>query len=102
MIKSVLAISEGGPDAAMSFRLAARVAGAMATAWEAGFRDFRDQPGRAAEPCASCDYLHLCRGGCRAVALAHGGMRAPGPGCPAVHEHALKNRPKTSLPVVQA
>ena len=29
MIKSVLAISEGGPDAAMSFRLAARVAGAM-------------------------------------------------------------------------
>src|SRR5476651_72770 len=26
MIKSVLAISEGGPDAAMSFRLAARVA----------------------------------------------------------------------------
>ena len=27
MIKSILAISEGGPDAAMSFRLAARVAG---------------------------------------------------------------------------
>jgi nucleotide-binding universal stress UspA family protein len=27
MIKSVLAVSEGGPDAAMSFRLAARVAG---------------------------------------------------------------------------
>ncbi|UYN94574.1 MAG: universal stress protein [Enhydrobacter sp.] len=30
MIKSVLAVSEGGPDAAMSFRLAARVAGAFA------------------------------------------------------------------------
>ncbi len=29
MIKSVLAVSEGGPDAAMSFRLAARVAGAF-------------------------------------------------------------------------
>jgi len=29
MIKSVLAVSEGGPDAAMSFRLAARVAGAL-------------------------------------------------------------------------
>ena len=27
MIKSVLAVSEGGPDAAMSFKLAARVAG---------------------------------------------------------------------------
>ena len=28
MIKSILAVSEGGPDAAMSFRLAARVAAA--------------------------------------------------------------------------
>ena len=27
MMKSILAVSEGGPDAAMSFRLAARVAG---------------------------------------------------------------------------
>ena len=29
MIKSVLAVSEGGPDATMSFKLAARVAGAF-------------------------------------------------------------------------
>jgi nucleotide-binding universal stress UspA family protein len=35
MIKSVLAISEGGPDAAMSFRLAARVAGAFGGAVDA-------------------------------------------------------------------
>jgi hypothetical protein len=27
MLKSILAVSEGGPDAAMSFKLAARVAG---------------------------------------------------------------------------
>jgi nucleotide-binding universal stress UspA family protein len=35
MIKSVLAVSEGGPDAAMSFRLAARVAGAFGGAVDA-------------------------------------------------------------------
>ena len=35
MIKSVLAVSEGGPDAAMSFRLAARVAGALGAAVDA-------------------------------------------------------------------
>ena len=35
MIKSVLAVSEGGPDAAMSFRLAARVAGAFGAAVDA-------------------------------------------------------------------
>jgi nucleotide-binding universal stress UspA family protein len=35
MIKSVLAVSEGGPDAAMSFRLAARVAAQFAAAVDA-------------------------------------------------------------------
>jgi nucleotide-binding universal stress UspA family protein len=35
MIKSVLAVSEGGPDAAMSFRLAARVAGLFGGAVDA-------------------------------------------------------------------
>lgn len=35
MIKSVLSVSEGGPDAAMSFRLAARVAGQFGAAVDA-------------------------------------------------------------------
>ena len=35
MIKSILAVSEGGPDAAMSFRLAARVAGLFDAAVDA-------------------------------------------------------------------
>lgn len=35
MIKSILAVSEGGPDAAMSFRLAARVAGQFGAAVDA-------------------------------------------------------------------
>ena len=45
MIKSVLAVSEGGPDAAMSFRLAARVAGALG----AGSKDAVPTKARAAD-----------------------------------------------------
>jgi len=90
----------------------ARIPGSMRAAWDKGFREFRDHPQRAPEPCASCDYLRLCRGGCRAVALAHGGMEALDPGCPTVHEHLVRaaakdastqaRPPKTSLPVVRA
>jgi radical SAM protein with 4Fe4S-binding SPASM domain len=80
----------------------ARVPGALRAAWDKGFRNFREHAARAPEPCASCDYLSLCRGGCRAVALAHGGMTALDPGCPTVQEHLARARPRTSLPVVQA
>jgi len=49
------------------------------------FRLFRTWADNAPEPCRSCDYLDLCRGGCHAVALAvHGTMDAPDPGCPIV------------------
>lgn len=37
----------------------------------------------APEPCASCDYLRFCKGGCHAVALAlTGSIDAPDPDCP--------------------
>lgn len=56
-------------------------------AWKepAAFAPFRRYERDAAEPCASCTYLHICRGGCRAVA-AHvtGDPTAPDPGCPKV------------------
>ena len=40
------------------------------------------------EPCASCDYLGVCKGGCHAVALyAVGDMDAPDPDCPWVEAH---------------
>ncbi len=39
----------------------------------------------AAEPCASCDYLALCRGGCRVVSEhVAGDAAAPDPECPRV------------------
>ncbi|MEW5734409.1 MAG: radical SAM protein [Thermodesulfobacteriota bacterium] len=41
----------------------------------------------APEPCRSCDYLEICKGGCRAVALhVSGDFSAPDPGCPFVAE----------------
>ena len=65
----------------------ARVPGEMRAHWRDGFRDFRAFAARAPAPCSSCDYLHLCRGGCRAVSNAHGDFHAPDPGCPKVIAH---------------
>ncbi|MBM4393816.1 MAG: radical SAM protein [Deltaproteobacteria bacterium] len=43
---------------------------------------------RLPEPCASCAYRDICRGGCHAVALhLHGELLAPDPECPAVMAH---------------
>ncbi len=48
-------------------------------------RAFRQWPQSAPEPCASCEYLALCRGGCHIVAEAvTGDFHAPDPGCPRV------------------
>lgn len=59
---------------------------ALAAYWTApdafgAFRHWRD----AAEPCASCEYHTLCRGGCKVVS-AHlaGSLAAPDPECPRV------------------
>jgi radical SAM protein with 4Fe4S-binding SPASM domain len=61
----------------------------LAAYWEApgafgAFRAWR----AAREPCASCDYLALCRGGCKVVS-AHvtGDLAAPDPECPRVIAH---------------
>lgn len=51
---------------------------------------FRDLAASAAEPCRSCEYLSLCRCGCRATALFHTGeFSAPDPECPFVFEHSV-------------
>ncbi|MBM4320747.1 MAG: radical SAM protein, partial [Deltaproteobacteria bacterium] len=42
----------------------------------------------APEPCASCEYLRICKGGCRAVALhTTGSLDRPDPECPRVAAH---------------
>ena len=83
----------------------ARVPGAMAAAWADGFGSFRDFVRAAPEPCASCEYLRLCRGGCRAVSAAHGPFAEPDPGCPRVQEWRAAHPTEAgrrSLPVVRA
>lgn len=63
----------------------------------------------AAEPCASCAYHDLCRGGCKVVSGHAGDPTAPDPECPRVvdfgHGDAQKSgtarpRPRRTLPVV--
>ena len=64
--------------------------------WPTAFAAIRGYVRTAPEPCASCEYLHLCRGGCRAVSRAHGALLDPDPGCPRVQEH----RARRPLPVL--
>jgi len=47
------------------------------------------------EPCASCEYLRFCKGGCHAVAgHVTGDLDAPDPGCPWVAEGAALSQKK--------
>lgn len=61
----------------------------------ADFRAYRD----AAEPCASCDYHALCRGGCKVVSAHAGDARAPDPECPRVIDAGLATA-RRRLPVI--
>jgi radical SAM protein with 4Fe4S-binding SPASM domain len=67
------------------------------------FVPFRRWREGAAEPCRSCDYLALCRGGCRAV-TAHltGDAALPDPECPRVIDRGGGARPsmRRRLPLV--
>ncbi|MSP60983.1 MAG: SPASM domain-containing protein [Myxococcales bacterium] len=57
------------------------------------FPPFRAWQEAAREPCRSCEYLALCRGGCRVVS-AHvaGDAAAPDPECPRVLAHAASQQ----------
>jgi len=59
--------------------------------WAGGshFTPWRTWPARAPDPCASCPYLDICRGGCHAVS-AHllGDPAAPDPDCPRGGQYA--------------
>jgi radical SAM protein with 4Fe4S-binding SPASM domain len=61
------------------------------------FRTWRN----AQEPCASCSYHSLCRGGCKVVS-AHvtGDLAAPDPECPRVVDHVSPASTRVRLPVL--
>lgn len=62
------------------------------------FGPFRRWQADAAEPCRSCDYLALCRGGCRVVSLhVSGDAAAPDPECPRVIDYR-KQHPAAAPP----
>ena len=71
---------------------------------DGAFGPFRRWREAAAEPCRSCDYLALCRGGCRVVTMhVTGDASAPDPECPRVIDwRAAHGVPTTSrrLPVI--
>lgn len=66
---------------------------ALAAHWDApgAFEEARGYVAGAAEPCRSCRYLELCRGGCRAVAAHAGDVRAPDPECPRVERYRARS-----------
>ncbi|MBK7865392.1 MAG: radical SAM protein [Archangiaceae bacterium] len=74
--------SFGGPNEGSIFD-----ADATRRAFDGGFSAFRGYLARAPEPCRSCEYLSLCKGGCRVVAKAAGDWWQPDPGCPRVRAH---------------
>jgi radical SAM protein with 4Fe4S-binding SPASM domain len=74
--------SFGGPTEASIFD-----AEATAKAFQTGFQAFRGYVAQAPEPCRSCEYLTLCKGGCRVVSAAKGDWHQPDPGCPRVVVH---------------
>jgi radical SAM protein with 4Fe4S-binding SPASM domain len=74
---------------------------ALATYWAkadafGAFRTWRT----AQEPCASCSYHALCRGGCKVVSThVTGDLSAPDPECPRVID-AVTKTPRVRLPIV--
>jgi len=62
------------------------------------FNFYRRWADSAAEPCASCDYLDLCKGGCHAVAgHVYNDMSKPDPDCPFVDEYTRMHTDNTVL-----
>ncbi|MCO4773291.1 MAG: radical SAM protein [Deltaproteobacteria bacterium] len=67
--------------------MSSRDEGAMADLWQDSptLQDWRDYAEHAPEPCASCTYRSVCRGGCRVVARhVTGAPFSPDPECPRV------------------
>jgi radical SAM protein with 4Fe4S-binding SPASM domain len=57
------------------------------------FKPMRSWVQRAKEPCLSCDYLHICKGGCHGVSeFLTGDYDEPDPGCPIVMEYREKGK----------
>jgi radical SAM protein with 4Fe4S-binding SPASM domain len=58
---------------------------------EGNFKEMRGWVDRSLQPCSSCKYLHICKGGCHGVSLfCTGSLDNPDPDCPMVYEYQNK------------
>ncbi len=63
------------------------------------FKQMRSWVDRAVEPCLSCSYLQICKGGCHGVSqFVTGNFDDPDPDCPLVVEH---NRGKINATAIR-
>lgn len=86
----LMAVHSNGHFAGCSFVENCEPVAEIITRWSSSehLNNFRMLTKRAKEPCRSCEYLSLCRCGCRAVALFKcNDFFAPDPECPFVYEY---------------
>lgn len=91
--QEIIEINSRGTVRACSFaKLSACQVGDLQDCWKNSdeLRKYRVWEATAIEPCASCRYLGLCRGGCRALSeTITGKFSAPDPECPFVLERSV-------------
>ena len=89
---SLLARTAEGAWAPCSFAHSAADSGDLQEVWRGGaaLRAWRDRAAAPPEPCASCPYRDVCRGGCRIVAGHAGDPLAADPECPRVRAMTVK------------
>lgn len=62
------------------------------------FQKERNVSENISEPCKSCDYLDICKGGCHGISLHVSGIyEDPDPYCPIVEEFNTNNKSKVEL-----
>ena len=86
----LLSVKSNGMVAGCSFVLNNEPVSAIRELWSRSkhLSGFRDLVARAEQPCKACDYLSVCRCGCRAVALHYtNDFFAPDPECPLVYDY---------------
>jgi radical SAM protein with 4Fe4S-binding SPASM domain len=86
----LVAVDGGGRLSACSFEQETGGIGWESLGEPGLFAAYRNWTGQAPEPCASCRWLAVCRGGCHVVARhVTGDFHAPDPGCPIVQDRQL-------------
>ena len=89
----LMSVRNDGNFAGCSFVANSEPVSEIKSRWHSSkhLKSFRMLVDRAQEPCRSCEYLSVCRCGCRAVALYNNtDFFAPDPECPTVYDYNRK------------